>query len=78
MVSSRLNTAVICFKGVEFIKDIWRFSTEPNVLKRVRFFPGNGNRFSYNGGWLEGSFTVELACGGSQAMLGIEMRSFSL
>jgi hypothetical protein len=78
MVSSRLNTAVICFKGVEVIKDIWRFSSGSNVLKRVRFFPENGDRFSFNGGWLEGSFTVELACGGSQALLGTEMRSFSL
>jgi len=46
--------------------------------KRVRFFPGNGDGFSFNGGWLEGSFTLELACGGFQALLGIETRSFSL
>lgn len=78
MVNSRLNTVVICFRGAESVKDIWRFSSGPNVLKRVRFFPGNGDWFSFNGGWLEGSFTVELACGGSQALLGIEKRSLSL
>lgn len=61
MVICGLNTAVVGFDGIGFIKDIWRFSTGPNVFKSVRFFPGNSDQFSFNGGWLEGSWTVELA-----------------
>jgi hypothetical protein len=73
-----LKTLVICFKGVDSIKDIWRFSVGSNVLKSARFFPGNGDRFSFNGGWLEGSFAVALNYAGSQVLLGIETSSLSV
>lgn len=59
-MSSKLNTAVLGLRSSEPLKDIWRFSTGPNVLKRFRFFPENGDRFSFNGGWVEGSVIVDL------------------